>query len=121
MHQLAQLGHDGAQNREGPGREFADDAVEPPGGALPHDLMTERGGLPHSVKAAVVNDHEAAPDRHRHIGPEQMGPAAHPVGRVGQRQAQGACRPAVRRRNSEDEMGFGKHNGRYPLVHNQLK
>ena len=72
------------QGREAPPFKVAHHPGEAPGHALPEDLLAQGPGLSPAVKAAVVHHHQPAPQGDGHVGPEQMGPAPHPVGHVGQ-------------------------------------
>ena len=75
----------------------------------PGDQLPTVRGLAAAVEAGVVNDHQAAPHRYRDAGPEQVGPAPHPVGNVGHWEAEAQGGPALVGRRGEKKLHAGLH------------
>ena len=107
--QLAQRAHRLGQHLEGMALKIAENTVIPSGHALPQHLLAEGPGLAAAVEAGVVNDHQAAPHRYRDAGPEQVGPAPHPVGHVGHWEAEAQGGPALVGRRGEKKLHAGLH------------
>ena len=86
--------------------KIADHPGIAPGGALPHHLLAEGRRVSPAVKAGVVDEHHAAPDRDGQIGPEQVRTAPYPVGHMGQREAKALRRHHLGGRYGQKQVGF---------------